>query len=319
MPPVARTAPSLHLTSAFKPGACRHVSDFICHFRKYGWNDRNLGQLMQDLTTMMRNFERACQGEIKLRATLGEGLPNGQEGLALLSGNEITIDLRTGPKKMLGFGTHNLSHFLIETLFELDYPKKTALMLESIKGTGNFDLAVDAIVDYYINERQASLDLDILRRQSAELLEITGRETVERKFAYQLLRPRSFTGRELEAIIDVLIDGIHETVSQQELSINDFESLVAVARLATFATLAKKAGNITAYLKCLDLLLGKTAEAMAWIEFAQIEIAEEENISRHVYPAASEHKVAQAIRGYRLIFNTIQHLAEYYYDNVQLA
>ncbi|MFC1568541.1 hypothetical protein ACFL37_02445 [Candidatus Margulisiibacteriota bacterium] len=319
MPSVAKTRSALYLTSSFAPEKCRHYDQFLAGARKHGWNQANLQALMRDLKQTITEFEHLSGSTQKLRLILKVEVPEMKDKIIRVSGNEILINLAKGPELVSGLGAHNLSYLLVERLFEDGHPVELQLMFEGIEATPLFDYAIDAIVEFYINERQAKLNVTKLRQHCYKLLCNTGIETVYRKLAYQLFRLRAFSGRELEGIIDVLVAEIRETVNKSELGISEFQSLNSISQLAIFATLAKKAGNTAAYLKCHDLLYGQTARAMAWIEFAQIEVAEVEDIPKNSYPASATHKVELTTKGYRLLFNTFQRVAEYYYDNVEVA
>jgi hypothetical protein len=318
MPSVGKPRLALYITSRFVAEKGRHFDQFLTGAKKHGWSHANLRAFMMDLKQTITEYERLSGSPEKLRVTLHEEAPEMKSNIISLSGNEIVVSLEKGPELVSGLGAHNLSYALVERLFEDGYPTELRMMFKSIEGTSLFVYAIDSIVDFYINERQAKLDALKLRQHCFDLLSNMGIEAVNRKLAYQLFRLRAFSGRELEVIIDTHIAEIRKTVSKSELGISEFQSLISIAQLAIFATLAKKAGNAAAYLKCQDLLYGQTARAMAWIEFAQIEVAEVENVPWNTYPAEAEHKVELSTKGYRLLFNTFQRVAEYYYDNVEI-
>jgi hypothetical protein len=320
MRPLAKAQSAIYVTSSFRPTSGRVYEKFVNKVQKYGWQSPGFEKLTQDLHVIALNFKEITGGARTLRVILSEYSPEMEENIIRINGDEITVNMRQAPQRVIDYVPHCISFDLISSFFlDYDYPTKTRLMIESLRKSELVSSALDSIVNFYINERQAGLDVNRLRDLCLGLIYNSGREIVDRKFAYQLLRPRSFTGQEIEAIIDIMVSEIKNTVNQPELGVAEFESLGAVARLAMFATLAKKAGNTNAYLKCLDLLKGPAAEAMAWIEFAQIEIAEVETIPKHVYPASAKFKIEQSVRGYSKLFHIFQKVMELYYDNVEIT
>lgn len=226
--------------------------------------------------------------------------------------SQIDVFLKRGVKTVLEQAPVKLAEELADLLCSestrLDIPFKSDL----------FEEGIESVVNLFQTERRITVDKAKITEEFKRIFSSLFPQMARERFFSFLLQSNIPFQKRIEEEIDEHITAFRSKINQSAINYTELSVIGEIAHFAMQYVVAKKAGNVTAALKCRDIFMNakerSTTDNLALIEMMFLGLVSNPDYQKPLTRLTLEFN--RAARGFNVLFNLFERIFDAYYDRI---